>query len=96
MAKLTFINKSEYFNYEDGAYVITGNKASNCEPDVMTGITGGRITKQDSFSAAFVVSIVGGVSSISFSEFIPVAEMAGAMTVITALLSALNDSNEVE
>lgn len=89
MEKLTYINKSEFFNYKNGDYRISGNKTSRFEPETMTGISGGTLTKGDLLHTNFTVDIVEDVPYIVLGERLPVDEMVAAIDIVSTLVEEL-------
>lgn len=89
MKKLNYINKSEFFNYENGDYRISGNKTSRFEPETMTGICGGTLTKGDMLYTNFTVDIVEDVPYIVFGDRLPMDEMAAAIDIVSTLVEEL-------
>lgn len=86
MATLTYTTESKGFRYEDGNYVLTGNKV--LVDDAMTSVDGGGIQKAGAYIGNFYVRFDGGSPIVSVNN-VEASEMIVVMGIINALITAL-------
>lgn len=91
MAKLTYTSESKAFMYEDGSYILTGNKVSI--DGNISSVDGGNISKDGAYLGNFYARYENGNPLISINN-VPMTEITAAYGFISDLLAALNTENE--
>lgn len=82
---LTYLSENYNFRYENGDYVITGNKVM--VSDSITSVDGGSIMKNDAYIGNFYIRFMEGDTILSINE-VKLSEFDNAKAAILDLLAA--------